>query len=68
MTNRPLGLALIGAGRIGTNHATIVARQVPGARLVAVADPVEAAAKRLHAFGLSEDHGLGRNFAYGLNQ
>ncbi|MBV9922459.1 MAG: Gfo/Idh/MocA family oxidoreductase [Pseudonocardia sp.] len=47
MTDRPLGLALVGAGRIGTNHATIVARQVPGARLVAVADPVEAAAKRL---------------------
>jgi myo-inositol 2-dehydrogenase / D-chiro-inositol 1-dehydrogenase len=47
MPNRPLGLALIGAGRIGTNHATIVARQVPGAGLVAVADPVEAAAKRL---------------------
>jgi myo-inositol 2-dehydrogenase / D-chiro-inositol 1-dehydrogenase len=44
-----LGIALIGAGRIGTNHAAIVARQVPGARLVAVADPVEIAAKRLAA-------------------
>jgi myo-inositol 2-dehydrogenase/D-chiro-inositol 1-dehydrogenase len=42
-----LGLALIGAGRIGTNHAAIVAHQVPGVRLVAVADPVEIAAKRL---------------------
>src|SRR6185503_7327028 len=41
--------ALIGAGRIGTNHAAIVARQVSGARLVAVADPVEIAAKRLAA-------------------
>src|SRR6187455_2921699 len=31
-----LGLALIGAGRIGSNHAGIVAHQVPGARLVDV--------------------------------
>jgi len=44
-----LGIALIGAGRIGSNHAGIVAHQVPGARLVAVADPVEIAAKRLAA-------------------
>ena len=44
-----LGLALIGAGRIGSNHAGIVAHEVPGARLVAVADPVEIAAKRLAA-------------------
>src|SRR6476660_3978706 len=44
-----LGIALVGAGRIGTNHAAIVARQVPGARLVALADPVEIAAKRLAA-------------------
>ena len=34
-----LGLALIGAGRIGSHHAGIVAHRVPGARLVAVADP-----------------------------
>ena len=44
-----VGLGLIGAGRIGTNHAAIVAHEVPGARLVAVADPVEIAAKRLAA-------------------
>jgi myo-inositol 2-dehydrogenase/D-chiro-inositol 1-dehydrogenase len=49
MTNRPLGLALVGAGRIGTNHAGIVVHEVPGVRLVAVADPVEIAAKRLAA-------------------
>ena len=47
MTDRTLGLALVGAGRIGTSHAEIVAHRVPGARLVAVADPVETAAKRL---------------------
>jgi myo-inositol 2-dehydrogenase / D-chiro-inositol 1-dehydrogenase len=49
MTDRTLGLALVGAGRIGTNHAEIVAHRVPGARLVAVADPVEINAKRVAA-------------------
>jgi myo-inositol 2-dehydrogenase/D-chiro-inositol 1-dehydrogenase len=38
-TNTPVRLALIGAGRIGSNHAELVARHVPGATLVAVADP-----------------------------
>ena len=33
----PVGL--IGAGRIGSSHAEIIARRVPGADLVAVADP-----------------------------
>jgi myo-inositol 2-dehydrogenase/D-chiro-inositol 1-dehydrogenase len=47
MTERPIGLGLVGAGRIGTNHAAIAAHHVRGARLVAVADPVETAAKRL---------------------
>ena len=47
MTHRSLGLALIGAGRIGGNHAALVAHEVPGARLVAVSDPVDTAAKRL---------------------
>ncbi len=47
MTDRTLGLALVGAGRIGTSHAEIVAHRFPGTRLVAVADPVETAAKRL---------------------
>ncbi len=32
-------IGLIGAGRIGTSHARLVAERVPGARLVAVADP-----------------------------
>ncbi|WP_279099127.1 Gfo/Idh/MocA family oxidoreductase [Gordonia bronchialis] len=35
----PIRMALIGAGRIGSNHAELVAHQVPGASLVAVADP-----------------------------
>ena len=37
--DRPLNLGLIGAGRIGTSHAQIIAQRVPGARLAAVADP-----------------------------
>ncbi|TDC91509.1 dehydrogenase [Saccharopolyspora aridisoli] len=37
--NPPVRLALVGAGRIGSNHAELVARHVPGAELVAVADP-----------------------------
>nr|WP_296763713.1 Gfo/Idh/MocA family oxidoreductase [Rhodococcus sp. (in: high G+C Gram-positive bacteria)] len=40
-------VALIGAGRIGKNHAEIVARRVPGATLVAVVDPVDGAARAL---------------------
>lgn len=46
-TSRPVGVALVGAGRIGTHHATALARLVPGARLVAVVDPVATAAERL---------------------
>ena len=40
--------AVLGAGRIGQVHAAAIAA-VPGARLVAVADPVAAAAERLQA-------------------
>lgn len=35
----PVRVALVGAGRIGTSHATLLARRVAGARLVTVADP-----------------------------
>ncbi len=35
----PLRLGLVGAGRIGTAHAELLARRVPGATLRAVADP-----------------------------
>ena len=36
---RTIPVGLIGAGRIGSSHAEIIARRVPGASLVAVADP-----------------------------
>ena len=39
-------IGLIGAGRIGTSHAGLVAEHVPGARLAAVADPRPGAAER----------------------
>jgi myo-inositol 2-dehydrogenase / D-chiro-inositol 1-dehydrogenase len=44
---RPVRFALIGAGRIGTHHATALARHVPDAELVVVADPFGEAAERL---------------------
>ena len=43
----PVHIGLIGAGRIGTYHATTLARRLPDAELVAVADPFEASAQRL---------------------
>lgn len=42
-----VGVGLLGAGRIGTSHGGLIAREVPGARLVAVGDPVPGAAERL---------------------
>lgn len=39
--------ALVGAGRIGSNHAEAIALRVPQAELVAVVDPVPGAAGRL---------------------
>lgn len=49
-----VGVGLIGAGRIGGSHAQLLAERVPGARLVAVADPRPAAAAELAArFGAS---------------
>lgn len=35
----PVGFGIIGAGLIGAHHAANLARRVPGARLVAIADP-----------------------------
>ena len=45
----PVGVALIGSGRMGSFHGETLARRVPGARLVAVADPAPGAAERLAA-------------------
>ena len=42
-------LGVIGAGRIGANHAAIAARRIHGADLIAVCDPVADAAQRLAA-------------------
>ena len=34
----PIGIAVLGTGRIGRLHAGLIAREVPGARLVVVSD------------------------------
>ncbi|MFL6098131.1 MAG: Gfo/Idh/MocA family oxidoreductase, partial [Blastococcus sp.] len=47
MTAGRVGVALIGSGRMGRFHGETLARRVPGARLVAVADPAPGAAERL---------------------
>jgi myo-inositol 2-dehydrogenase/D-chiro-inositol 1-dehydrogenase len=44
---RPVRIGLIGTGRIGSSHAEILARRVPGALLVAVADAAQASAESL---------------------
>lgn len=43
----PVRIGLIGTGRIGSSHAQVIARRVPGARLVAVGDARPGAADRL---------------------
>ena len=45
----PVGVALIGSGRMGSFHGETLARRLPGARLAAVADPAPGAAERLAA-------------------
>jgi myo-inositol 2-dehydrogenase/D-chiro-inositol 1-dehydrogenase len=42
-----VGVALIGSGRMGSFHGETVSRRLPGARLVAVADPAPGAAGEL---------------------
>ena len=46
---RPVGVALIGSGRMGSFHAVTLAQRLPGVRLAAVADPAPGAAERLAA-------------------
>lgn len=46
-TTRPVRLGLVGSGWIGAFHAQSIALRVPGAELVAVADPVPGAAERV---------------------
>lgn len=41
---KPVRVGVVGAGRIGASHAELLARRVPGARLLAVADPRPGAA------------------------
>jgi myo-inositol 2-dehydrogenase / D-chiro-inositol 1-dehydrogenase len=43
----PVRIGLIGTGRIGSSHAEVIARRVPDARLVAVADPRPGVADQL---------------------
>lgn len=45
MGEETIGIAVIGAGRAGLIHARNLAARVPGARLVAIADPVEDACR-----------------------
>jgi myo-inositol 2-dehydrogenase / D-chiro-inositol 1-dehydrogenase len=54
--NRPVGVALVGSGRMGSYHGETVSRRIPGARLVAVADPAPGAAERA-AGALGADRG-----------
>jgi scyllo-inositol 2-dehydrogenase (NAD+) len=59
---RKLGVGVVGVGEMGKRHAENLRRQVPEARLVAIADMAEPRAKQVaeeleiqHAFGSLED-------------
>ena len=49
--NKPIKLALIGAGRIGSHHARMIAHHVTGAELCAVVDPTPMAYKLAEELG-----------------
>src|SRR5262245_9939439 len=59
----PVRIGLIGTGRMGSSHAEVIARRVPGARLVAVGDPrpgvAEQLADRLSCRSLAPDELIG---------
>ena len=55
--SRPIGVALIGSGRMGAYHGATLAWRLPGARLAAVADPAPGAAEKLAgAWGAGAAH------------
>jgi myo-inositol 2-dehydrogenase / D-chiro-inositol 1-dehydrogenase len=45
--SRPVGVALIGSGRMGAYHAATLGQRLPSARLTAIADPAPGAAEKL---------------------
>jgi myo-inositol 2-dehydrogenase / D-chiro-inositol 1-dehydrogenase len=47
VADETVGVALVGAGRMGAFHAETLARRLPGVRLAAVADAAPGAAERL---------------------
>jgi myo-inositol 2-dehydrogenase / D-chiro-inositol 1-dehydrogenase len=49
MSQLGVGVALVGSGRMGAYHGETLARRLPGARLVAVADPAPGTAAKLAA-------------------
>ena len=53
--DRPVAVALIGSGRMGSFHAATLAHRLPEARLAAVVDPAPGAAERLASgFGVAQ--------------
>lgn len=44
---RPVGVAVLGVGAMGAHHAESLARRVPGARLIAICDPLPGLAEQL---------------------
>ncbi|MBV9173174.1 MAG: Gfo/Idh/MocA family oxidoreductase [Chloroflexi bacterium] len=46
MTDTRIGVAVIGAGMMGSHHAETLAHHVPGARLIGIADPLPGLAER----------------------
>jgi myo-inositol 2-dehydrogenase/D-chiro-inositol 1-dehydrogenase len=63
LSRAPLGIAVIGAGRIGYLHARHVAGAIDGARLVAVMDADPAAAERAAFAGAYTTGDVGRILA-----